>query len=146
MDEIKEMTEQEEIDFRRFWDWATDPKGKTCKTCQWSGYSEGDRMVTCGSNIQNFTPNSSCGGWTSPKDVDLLRQQAETKERLLKKLKTHKLCGCDYDCSCKENFNQNEKLKKHFEKNGSVFNNFLCVETDKGNPKCKIQCPFCERV
>ena len=68
------------------------------------------------------------------------------RNRLLRPLVMEKKCGCNGDCACAENFAHSEKLKKHFEENASMFDNFLCVETDKGNPKCKIQCPFCERV
>ncbi len=80
------MNKQEDIKIRRFFEWSENMRTRSCKNCQWGGYEKGDIMVTCGHNLENFTPNSSCGAWTSPDDVDLLEQRAEVKKRLMKKL------------------------------------------------------------
>ncbi len=31
-------------------------------------------------------------------------------------------CGCESDCYCAENFAESERLKKHFEQKGLIFN------------------------
>jgi hypothetical protein len=66
--------------------------------------------------------------WTPLKDDAM---QFETKDKAIDfnhdrlygecEYELNKSCGCNGDCACKENFEKNKKLKKHFEENGSVF-------------------------
>lgn len=60
------------------------PKGKSCKNCQWSGAKKGDKTITCGHHIQNFSVNSFCAFWTNPKDPKLLEYFARRKKEYLK--------------------------------------------------------------
>lgn len=85
MDDYK-ITKQEKIELRRFFEWSEDINNKTCKNCQWSNYNKGDEMITCGHHIQNFTVNSGCDAWTSPKDLDFLKDLEERTIKLKAKM------------------------------------------------------------
>ena len=83
------MNSQSDIDDRREFEWFQDiikDKNCSCKNCQWSGYEKGDFAITCGHHIKNFSPESSCGSWTDPKDVDLLEHRAKRTKELKAKL------------------------------------------------------------
>ena len=87
------MNNQEKIELRRFFEWADDMNTKSCRNCQWGSCDQYDIMITCGSHLENFSINSSCGSWTSPTDVDLLNEQEKRKKELcerFKKLKNKK--------------------------------------------------------
>jgi hypothetical protein len=70
------------------------PEGKRCGNCQWSSAGKDEEITTCGHHIQNFSINSFCGYWTSPKDPNLLayydRRRKELKAKLKEQAKTNK--------------------------------------------------------
>jgi hypothetical protein len=92
-----EIWTEDEDDLRQL-DNLMNPKGKTCKNCQWSNYEKGDKTITCGHHIQNFSTNSFCAYWTNPKDSKLIAYFEKKKEQIRVKL-THGTARVDKSCS-----------------------------------------------
>lgn len=75
---------EEENDIRQFEN-IMNPKGKSCRNCQWSNADKNENMTTCGHHIQNFSTNSFCGYWTSKNNLKVKayfsKRKKELKER-----------------------------------------------------------------
>lgn len=87
---------EDENSFRAI-DTMQEPKGKSCKNCQWgdANVKPEDRTdwTTCGHHHQNFKVTSLCAYWTNPNDPRLKLYHKKRKEELREKLKAQKIVG-----------------------------------------------------
>lgn len=78
---------EEEDDLRQF-DTLTNYKGQTCRDCQWCNWEKGKTFFTCGHHIQNFTPDSYCGYFTSKDDPKVKAYFERRKKELREKIES----------------------------------------------------------
>lgn len=78
----------EEYNDNRHMDNLLNPKGKSCFSCQWGCQGDNEsksEFITCGHHHENFSINSFCAFWTSPRDKELLRYKKEMRYYLKQK-------------------------------------------------------------
>lgn len=80
---------QEESDLRELDNMITHTD-ETCKSCQWSNHSKGEKYFTCGHHLSNFTHDSWCSYWTAKDNPKVKAYYAKRREEL--KAKITKIC------------------------------------------------------